>query len=442
MNRDEAQEKAEEVLKLNNDVGVICYGMGLGKSLIAINRIKKGNYKNILITGYRTSLKSNWLKELEKWDIYKWEDYGATENEFDIQCGPRISIDIINIQTVYKWSKEQLQQFDLIILDEIHELATEEYGRLIINASELGIARIGLTGTPDLKNKGDFYKKYCPILMEYYDVEGTITNKVKLYLYEYELSDQYKVEVGSAKKRWKVGELKQYLYLSEKYEEAKNKMFELGASEYFETSMLWMKGKQMQYQLVQTPDGTDVQLVTVEATKEQKEWGRKFFNSIRYRKELLWNLSSSVAHANNIKYRILSNPNNKVFLFTKSIPQTYRLSPNVIHSKVAKAAKDIEALNKHTLEKFNDGIIRELASVNSLTSGVNIKGLNWIVVDAFDSSEVKGSQIRGRGRRLGIDSEANMVVIAPKNTQASRWFKNSYGDMEYEILQDLKNLNV
>jgi superfamily II DNA or RNA helicase len=413
--------------------------MGLGKSLITINRIKKGNYKNILITGYRTSLKSNWLKELEKWRIYKWEDYGATDNEFDIQNGPRISIDVINIQTVYRWNKTQLCQFDLVILDEIHELATPEYGKLIVSLYELGISRVGLTGTPDLKNKKEFYDKYCPILMEYYDVEGTITNKVKLFLYEYELTDAYKVEAGNATKRWKVGELKQYTYLSEKYEEAKNKMFELGASEYWDTSMLWMKGVQKVW--ITDKEGVP-ELVDEEATKEQKEWGRKFFNFIRYRKEFLWNLSSSVAYANNIKYRILSNPDNKVFLFTKSITQTYRLSPNVIHSKVAKTAKDVEALNKHTLEKFNDGIIRELASVNSLTSGVNIKGLNWILVDAFDSSEVKGQQIKGRGRRLDISDEANMIVIVPKDTQSARWFKNSYGSTEYELLTDLNDLKI
>jgi len=308
MERNEVQNEANKLCMQYKDTLTLGLGMGLGKSLIAINRIKEGNYKNILITGYRTSLKENWIKELNKWIGV----HSSTETYEGVRALPLMGGGVAwisNIQTVYKWSKEQINFFDLIIADETHELFTPEYGKLFINASELGIPILGLSGTPDYKNKKEFYDKYCPIRMEYYEVEGEITNKVKLYLYQYDLSDVYKIETGTKDKRWRVGELKQYLYLSEKYEEAKKKMFELGASEYFDTSILWMKGIQKIKPTLDQLQSMEniVDYIEIEATKEQKEWGRKFFNSIRYRKDFLWNLSSSVAHANNIKYRILFN---------------------------------------------------------------------------------------------------------------------------------------
>lgn len=431
--RTKIQSEFIDILLKNNCVGLIAGGMGIGKSYCAIEIIKRKNYKNILITGYRTPLKENWRKELSKWQIYKWEEYGADETEYDIQCGPRINITIQNIQTAYKWSKEYLQQFDLVILDEIHELATEEYGKLIINTAELGIARIGLSGTPDLKNKKEFYDKYCPILMEYYDVEGPITNQVNMIVYEYELSNNYKILTGTKDRKWYVGELQQYEYLTDQYNKAKNLMYAQGADNYFEQALEWMKSNS--------------------ANKDQKDVGRKFFYATKNRKEFLWNLTSSKFIALEIKNKILNNKIsffnggtyqklNKVLIFSELTSQAAKLSAYQYHSKTGKTVKESNILNQEVLRKFNTSEIRELASVNSLTSGVNLVGCNYVIVESFNSSDVKSNQIRGRLRRLGLSDEATLIVIVPKQTQASAWFDNSYGDMEYKVINDINELKI
>ena len=103
--KNKIQLEVLEILKPLNYTGCVVLDMGVGKSAIAIKAIKKERFKNILITSPRTNLKDSWRKELEKWHIYQWED-----NEWDIQCGPRISIEIHNIQTTYKYTKEQIQQ--------------------------------------------------------------------------------------------------------------------------------------------------------------------------------------------------------------------------------------------------------------------------------------------------------------------------------------------
>ena len=67
--REQIQLEALQALRKNKYTGTICLSTGSGKSKVAINCIKEGEFKNILITSPRTNLKQNWEKELNKWDI-------------------------------------------------------------------------------------------------------------------------------------------------------------------------------------------------------------------------------------------------------------------------------------------------------------------------------------------------------------------------------------
>lgn len=426
--REIIQKEANELCIKYKDTLTLGLGMGLGKSLIAINRIKEGNYKNILITGYRTTLKDNWVKELNKWIGVHY----YTETYEGIVPIPLIGGGVIwisNIQTCYKWNRDQISFFDLIIADETHELFTEEYGKLFINANELNIPIIGLSGTPDYKNKKEFYDKYCPIRMEYYNVEGSITNKVNLFVYQYELTDNYKVVVKTKDKSWLKGELSQYNYLAEQYEKAKGLMYSVGASgDYLTQAFKWMKDKV--------------------ATKQQREAGSKFYYAVTNRKNLLWNLESSKEIALQIKNKILGNDiykpniNNKVLLFSKLTSQASKLSQYQIHSKTGKNIKESDTINKEVLDKFNKGEIREISSCKSLTTGISLVGCNYMIVESFDSSDITSNQIKGRGRRLGIDEIANMIVIVPTNSQVFNWFSEAFKDIEYKIINNINELSI
>lgn len=116
--RERIQSEAEHKLKENNYNGCIVLSPGTGKSKVAIDCIKQGNFKNILITSPRTNLKENWRNELKKWGIYKRCEYEVDNTEYDGQCGTRINITLENIQTVFRWSEKLLKQFDLIIVDK------------------------------------------------------------------------------------------------------------------------------------------------------------------------------------------------------------------------------------------------------------------------------------------------------------------------------------
>ncbi|RPH25971.1 MAG: hypothetical protein EHM93_19775 [Bacteroidales bacterium] len=117
--REKIQNQFIDILIQNNCIGTIGGGMGIGKSYCAIEIIKRKHFRNILITGYRTPLKENWEKELKKWGFWKLIEIttGVPTGKW-IGEGLEYYIQITNIQTCYRWTKETLQQFDLVILDK------------------------------------------------------------------------------------------------------------------------------------------------------------------------------------------------------------------------------------------------------------------------------------------------------------------------------------
>lgn len=435
--KEEFQKEGLRLLQENNYTGTIVADTGASKSKIAIDAIKEGKFKSILITSPRTNLKDNWREELEKWKIKQYRiaiDPTEVVPGFDKLCWMYglniISIIFENIQTCYKWNKKQLQQFDLIIIDEVHSIG-QEYSAFITIAKELGIPCIGLTATPDKSNefKRDVLYKMLPILIEYHSAEKDgLINKVNYIIYEHELSNDYKVLTGNKTNKWYIGEKAQYEYLTEKYNYAKKLMFEQGASDYWNNALVWMKT----------------------GNPSQKKAGTEFFRAVNNRKNFLWNLTSTAEIAIRMKRKILQDEiidlalmkarsnnfhreillsklvNNKVLLFSELTPQASKLSGNVIHSNVGKTAKITQQLNEETLRRFNSGEIRDLASVKSLTLGLNMIGVNWAIFESYSGSDVQGSQKKGRLHRLNVDEMANVIIIVVKGTQYESWFNNAF----------------
>ena len=420
--RQQIQSDALIALKQNGYNGTIVLSTGSGKSKIAIDAIKNGKFKNILITSPRTNLKENWRKELYKWGF---KDYGDYWN-FDAYGNCKYNITIENIQTCYKWSLEQIQQFDYIIQDEIHTMVTPEYGRLINLAKAVNISVTGLTATPDAhkEEKRLFYETYCPIIYEYLDsAKDGIVNKRKYIIYEYELTNDYQITAGTKAKPFKKGEKSQYEYLTNQLKRGQIQMSRTGSQDWFRDAANWGWKNQ--------------------GTPAQKIAAIQYLNAIKYRKEFLWNLDSSADIAVKIKELILETEKlniaqlkarsssdranvlfqsikwNKVLLFSELTAQAEKLSKYTIHSN------NSEEHNKQTLFAFDSGTIRELASCNSLTLGLNIKGANYAIMESYSGSTTGFAQKAGRTDRLAVDDIATVIFIVPKGTQSEQWFNNA-----------------
>lgn len=408
-NRELIQAKALDALKANDFTGTICLSPGTGKSYVAIQAIRAVKAVKVLICSPRTNLQKNWVEELEKWQFVKqaFSHNIFIDVEHILRARP-IEIDLVNIQTCYKWNEEQINNYDLIIMDEIHTTG-ERYSRLPEIAKELKIRVIGLTGTP---NRADEFKRdvlygeLVPIVYEYYNSERDgIINKVNYYILKYELNNDDKVLVQYGKKSWLQGEKQRYEYLENQYDKAKANMAEAGATDYFNTSLDWMRN----------------------GTPDEKKLGAQFFYAIRNRKDFLWKLNSSKSIAIALAYKILmQDPNNKVLLFSELTEQADRLSPYSLHSKNGKTAKEVREYNAKILEDFNAGRIRSLSSCHSVGLGLNITKINWAIFESYSSSMVSSRQKKGRVNRLDTDEFANVIIIVPVGTQAESWYTTAF----------------
>ena len=459
MNKTEIQNEAYEAVVKNNYNCVVVLEMGTGKSKLGIDCIKKGNFKNILITSPRTNLKDSWLKELNTWGLELSNIEIPTQYRYNKEI---FYITTENIQTTYKWTKEQLQKFDFIIIDEVHLCITKVYKKLILLGIELGIPILGLTGTPDKKSKEklDFYKTILPIVYEYYDsAKDGLINKRRYFLYKYDLTNDFKVTVNNAKNTWEEGEEKRYSYIENIFNNSKQTITEYYFKEikarvdiiskadirlsykrffnkitskdleYFR-KIYWqaMKRKKLPYDLYKNlrylakddyaKFGMKAEYYSRLAPEEIKPIFWKYVWARNKRKEFLHTLTSSTYITNKLKERILTNENNKILLFSELTSQSEKLSNYSVHSNKS------DETNKQFLKSFNIGEIRELSSVRTLSLGLNLKKVNWAIVESYNSSDTDVKQKLGRTNRLSVEEVANIIIIIPKNTQSEIWANN------------------
>lgn len=408
--REELQQQAKEEYINHGKSGTIVAWMGFGKSKVAIEIAEElFPNGNILVTSPRTNLtksdgENSWTQQLEKHgklDTQNWK--------------------FVNIQTAYKWNIKEIGQFDFIIVDEIHTILTPEYAELLKKAKGLGIRVLGLTGTPDIDGTGKLYMyyTYAPIIFEYYNSsKDGIINKSRLLVYNYDLTDEYKVLVGSKKKSFKKGEATQYNYLTNRFEKARASMLEQG-SEYLEVwndAVEWTKNKE-------------------KYSKEQYSAGLEFIKSISMRKKFLHTLDSSKNIAIKLKNKILENPENKVLIFSELTEQIEKITPYVYHSK-----QDQE-INDANLEKFNKGEIRELGSIRSLMLGLNLTGANYLIFESYVGAKTPNAQKVGRGNRLDPNEIATNIILKPNQSQTSIWFKKMVGGLNVDEVVNFNNLD-
>jgi len=467
--REVIQAEALKALKDNNFTGTVCLSTGTGKSKVAVDCMKEGNFKNILITTPRINLKASWEHQLELWGYFG-------------------NVTIENIQSVYKWETSDLAKFDLIIVDEIHFIGPE-YIRYIDIANYINIPVIGLTATPNLKDlfKSEVLYKSVPIVYEYYNSEqDSIINKVNYFVLMYTLNDSYKVLEGTKNRSWLTGEKKAYDYYNKVMEDSSNeikdhywksikkrtfyKLLEDGLTSEDKSFLRDAISKDIEnfneavnrrfelrdmsnrlYGAVKDIRGYNYFWLGTKASRHLaskdtpypvKDLIRKYMWAMNKRKTLLWSLNSSLIMALEAKEKILTaNPNNKVLLFSELTEQAEKLSDYSIHSNNGSTAKTIKENNKNLLNKFNLGEIRELSSCMSLTLGLNMSHANWAIFESFSGSDVNSKQKKGRLNRLPVDDVANVLVILPIQTQAEVWFEKAFDWVEdFTVIKSLDEL--
>lgn len=410
--RNQIQDEALKSLMENNG-GLVVLDMGTGKSKVAIDFLKSNSdIKDVLITSPRTNLKDNWFRELHKWEIRRENPEIPIHYKSDLNN--EYYIDIENIQTAYKWENKE---YDLLILDEVHTIATPEYGKLLENNKFKYI--VALTGTPELEKseKKDFYDRHCPLVYEYYDsAEDQLINKTKVLVFEYPLTDDFTVKAGNSKKRFYNGELKQYNYHSKNIEKGQRLMAATGSEDWFNDAKEWFWKNNAE-------------------TPEEKKAAMTYLQGIMQRKSFLLNLNSSSYYARKIADTILKDKGNKVLIFSEYTSQLDKITSFSYHSK------NEEQTNLKNLDKFNKGDIKELGSSKSLTLGLNLIGANYAIFESYTGSKTGASQKKGRLHRLGVTDTANLIILKPSFTQYDKWFEKIINNINSNDISYYTNID-
>lgn len=110
----ETQNKVvEEFDKLNPRRAVIQLPTAFGKTVIAIEILKKYNYNTVLVVTNTVQLKTQWIKELRN-------------NEINFIS----NTEVVTIQSIYE---KMYQNYDIIVIDEGHHVCSEKWLNLLKN---------------------------------------------------------------------------------------------------------------------------------------------------------------------------------------------------------------------------------------------------------------------------------------------------------------------
>lgn len=353
MNREIVQKDALQIA-LNHKRCGLAISMGVGKTRIALQHLLY-NYDpfiKALVVIPKLSIKESWENEL-------------------IKMGNDIVNSHLTFTTYLSLSKQDFNYFDIVYLDECHNLL-ETHSEFLSNFKG---KILGLTGTPPKYNdseKGKMVNKYCPIKYTFTIDEATnskILNDYQIVVHELELSKllTLKKEKKSGG-HWWTSERKDYEYVTTKCGEAQS-----------------MKAKQ---------------LAAIMRMRALMEYETKE----DYVKSLLPNLNS------------------KCIIFANTQKQADKLSKHSYHSG--------NSNNEENLQLFSDDKIDKLSCVLQLSEGVTIPNLRQGIIMHAYGNERKSAQRIGRLLRLNPKEKATCHILCYKNTQDELWVKTTLKDFD------------
>lgn len=136
------------------------------------------------------------------------------------------------------------------------------------------------------------------------------------------------------------------------------------------------------------------------------------------RKHFLASLESSAEVCKKLLKKIKSNPKNKTLIFCTLGSQADKISEFSHHQGNN---------NPQYLDWLNEGLINDVAIVGKIDRGINLVGVNCIIVEAPFNSKTKSIQKTGRARRLHVDEYAHMFYLVP-------YYVNNYGEVKPTIV--------
>lgn len=346
--RSDIQNKVLDILKDVNRGTVALSGSG-GKTLIGLKHmdsVQSGHFK-FLVVAPKKSIFESWKDEAIKFKL----EYLLSD---------------ITFSTYLSLSKQDINSYDVIYLDECHSLT------LTCNSilSKFKGKIIGLTGTPPTNSKSEKWfmvDKYCPIVYSYNTdeaIDHSILNDYRIIVHYVDLDTEKNIKVVKPTATWMTSETAIYNYWSGRVETSFGKMKQIAAIQ---------------------------RMKAMQAFKSKELKATYLLNSIGL--------------------------HSKCLCFASTQEQSARICTITYHSK--------NKFSELNLESFKQGKLLKLCAVEQLNEGINIPNLKYGVIMHSYGNERKASQKIFRFLRLNPDDCATVHILCFRNTIDEQWVKSA-----------------
>jgi len=274
--------------------------------------------------------------------------------------------------TTYRSLIKQNLDYDLIILDECHNLLETHVPYL--DAIPKTCKILGLTGTPPrykTSTKGVLVSKYCPIHYTYITkdaVEEKLLNDYEIVVHYLLLDKAKTLPVKTKTISFMTSELDNYIYWTTRIEQAES--------------------------------GKSKQIARVMRMKAMMEYKSK----------------------EELAKKILNLQTDKTIVFCNTKEQADRICNQSYHSS--------NPNSENNLLKFKRGLFTKLSCVLQLNEGVNIPNLKQGIIMHSYGNERKTSQRLGRLLRLNPNDTATIHILCYKGTVDEDWVNEALKDYD------------
>ena len=394
LTRDERQEESLRKWLNNKGKGCIEGCTGYGKTRIGLNAIETVRKRypdlSVIIVVPTDVLRNQWLKNLD-------------------QRGLGLNCQVLIINTASK----TLEQCDLLILDEIHKFAADQFSQVFKTVKYKLI--LGLTATIErLDGKHELLKQFCPVVdtvtIEIAKANGWVANfteyQVMITAEDIDVYRQYNKDF-----------VKHFEFFD----------FDFGVA----LSMCGPKGIQNKFKLRDKlcPNGTKEEKSNV--LKEINYHSVGFMRAMQNRKKFIHNHPQKIDVAKQI---IQHRSDRKIITFSANTAMAEAIKTGYVYT-----GKDGKKKNRITIEEFeklDKGVIN---SCKLAIEGFDCPGLSVGIVLGVDSSATKAIQSTGRVVRKEGAKYSEMFTLVVENTVEEEWFRKSHPNGGY-ITIDVENL--
>ena len=382
MTRTERQQEAAKKWTNAKGRGTIIAPTGSGKTRIALmtikGLIKKYPYLRVLVVVPTTTLKNQWLQQVNEWGF-----------DFNVE------IEVIN--TIVKHS----YTCDYLILDEIHRFNSDLF-KEVFNCVKYKLI-LGLTATFErLDGKEKIAAQYCPVIEEITKMECLANGWISDY-------KEYQVLL-------EVGNISEYKEMNKEF----IRYFEFFNYDFSKATKCcgkdgWKYKLQLRDEMYKGNDESKkkemLQLITINSMG--------LMRVVQRRKAFINNHPKKVEIARKI---MEARKDLKIITFSNNVKMAEAIQngENVYTGRLSKKRSET------MIEDFLTGKITQLNSCAKLDAGFDDPEVSVAIILGTDSSEIKAIQRRGRAVRAAENKNAEIFYLVIKDTVEQKWVKNNH----------------